>query len=89
MTFETNVVVCPHCNQSFEHNKINGVALIEAASDIEKRKRMYCKLSLDALERLQKEDKLNFPQIKKIILDNFNDYTRDIHTIIGFGRDAE
>jgi hypothetical protein len=89
MTFETNMVVCPHCNEAFQHNKINGMALIEAASDIEKRKRMYCKLSLDALERLQKEDKLNFPQIKKIVLDNFNDYTRDIHTIIGFGREAE
>lgn len=89
MTFETNIVVCPHCNAYFNHDKINGMALIEAASDIEKRKRMYCKLSLDALERLQKEDKMNFPQIKKIILDNFNDYTRDIHTIIGFGREAE
>lgn len=89
MTFEANIVACPHCGKTFEHNKINGVALIEAAADIEKRKRMYCKLSLDALERLQKEDKLNFPQIKKIILDNFNDYTRDIHTIIGFGREVE
>ena len=89
MTFESNKVVCPKCDNHFEHNKINGVALVEAASDIEKRKRMYCKLSLDALERLQKDDKLNVPQIKKIILDNFNDYTRDVHTIIGFGRDAE
>lgn len=89
MSFESNFVVCPHCNNKFEHNKINGVALIEAASDIEKRKRMYCKLSLDALERLQKEDKLNFPQIKKVILDNFNDFTRDIHTIVGFGQEVE
>jgi hypothetical protein len=89
MAFETNVVVCPHCNETFQHNKINGMALVEAASDVEKRKRMYCKLSLDALERLEKENRLNFPQIKKIVLDNFNDYTRDIHTIIGFGREAE
>lgn len=89
MNFESNIVVCPTCGNHFEHNKINGMALIEAASDIEKRKRMYCKLSLDALERLQKEDKLNFPQIKKIILDNFNDFTRDVHTIIGFGKEAE
>ena len=89
MTFDSNLVVCPHCNQNFEHNKVNGVAIVEAASDIEKRKRMYCRLSLEALERLDREGSLNFPQVKKIILDSFNDYTRNIHTIIGFGQDAE
>lgn len=88
--FESNIVVCPKCDHHFEHNKINGVALIEAASSIEKQKRMYCKLSLDAFERVQ-EDKGNipFPQAKKILLDNFNDFTRAVMTIIGLGRDAE
>ncbi len=89
MSFESNVVVCPECEHKFIHTKINGVALVEAAADIEKRKRMYCKLSLDALERLDKDGKLTFPQIKKIILDNFNDFSRDVHTIIGFGNEAE
>lgn len=89
MAFESNVVVCPNCDHQFIHNKINGVALVEAASDIEKRKRMYCKLSLDALEKLQRENRLEFPAIKKVVLDNFNELTRDIHTIIGFGKDAE
>lgn len=86
---ETTVVVCPHCGKQFEHNKVNGVALVEAAANIEKQKRMYCKLSLDALERLAKEDNLTFPQTKKVLLDNFNDFTRAVHTIIGFGREVE
>jgi hypothetical protein len=89
MNFESNIVVCPHCNETFEHNRINGVALTEAAASIEKQKRMYCKLSLDALERLEKEGKLTFPQVKKILLDNMNDFTRATHTIIGFGTEAE
>lgn len=89
MGFETNTVVCPQCSHQFDHSKINGIALIEAAANIEKQKRMYCKLSLDSLERLDKEGKLYFPQTKKILLDNFNDFTRAVHTIIGFGREVE
>lgn len=89
MNFDTNVVVCPHCGKQFEYNKVNGVALVEAAASIEKQKRMYCKLSLDALERLDSDGKLTFPQTKKILLDNFNDFTRAVHTILGFGNDAE
>lgn len=89
MNFDKNTVACPHCGKSFEYNKVNGVALIEAATSIEKQKRMYCKLSLDSLERLDKDGKLTFPQTKKILLDNFNDFTRAVHTILGFGEDVE
>ena len=89
MTFEATIVVCPHCGQHFEHNKVNGIALFEAAQNIEKQKRMYCKLSLDALERIDKNGPITFPQTKKILLDNFNDFTRAIHTIIGYGREVE
>ena len=87
--FEGNLVTCPHCGQHFENNKINGIALIQAAEDIEKRKRMYCRLTLDSLENLHKNGGLTFAASKKIILDNFNDFSRDIHTIIGFGTEAE
>lgn len=89
MSFEINTVVCPHCGKQFEYNKVNGVALVEAAASIEKQKRMYCKLSLDALERLDKDDKLTFLHTKKILLDNFNDFTRAVHTILGFGKEVE
>ena len=83
----TNSVVCPHCGKSFYHNKVNGIALLEIIQNIEARKRMYCRLSLDALERdLSGELPKN---VKKIILDNFNDFARDIHTLLGFGREVE
>jgi hypothetical protein len=84
-----NVVVCPHCGDKFIYNKVNGVALVQAAEDIEKRKRMYCRMTLDSLEKLHRDGGLTFAASKKIILDNFNDFSRDIHTIMGFGTEAE
>lgn len=87
--FVANVAVCPHCGKSFVHNKVNGVALVQAISDIEMRKKMYCRLTLDSLERAADDGKLTFPLIKKVVLDNFNDLTRDIHTILGYGEEAE
>lgn len=89
IVFSANIVTCPNCNHSFSYNKINGIALIEAVSNIESRKRMYCRLSLDALEKLDKEGRLNFSSSKKIVLDNFNDLTRDVQTILGLGLEAE
>ena len=80
-----NIVVCPHCGEPFEHNKINGVALVQLASDIEARKRVCLKLMLDSIERSTKEPTV----IRKIILDHTNDLVRDIHTLIGFGIDTE
>lgn len=89
IVYPANLVVCPNCNTSFNYNKINGIALIEAVSHIEARKRMYCRLSLDALEKLDKEGKLTFAASKKVVLDNFNDLTRDVQTILGLGLEAE
>jgi hypothetical protein len=85
----TNIIACPKCETTFEYNKVNGLAQVEVAQSIESRKRMYLKLTLDALERLYRENNPTFGVVKKIILDNVNDYTRDIHTILGFGEDAE
>lgn len=87
--FQPNIIVCPSCNHYFEHNMINGVALIDATHRIDARKRMYCRLVLDSVERLDKGGALTFPSIKKIILDSFNDFNRDTQTIIGLGADAE
>ncbi len=81
-----NIVVCPYCDQPFEHNKINGIALVQLASDIDARKRTYLRLMLNAIER---EESLDITKIKKIIFDHVNDFTRDIHTQIGYGIDAE
>lgn len=83
------IIVCPHCEQQFVHNKVNGMALIEVVQSIETRKRMYCRLALDAYERHEKDGTLTFAAAKKILLDNMNDFARDVHTILGFGREVE
>lgn len=88
-TVMQNVIVCPHCENAFVHNKVNGVALVQLASDIEARKRMYLRLMIDAVERLESQGNLDVGTIRKIIFDNTNQLVRDIHTNIGFGVDAE
>ena len=87
--FRANTVVCPNCNTQFEHNKVNGVALIQAASDIEARKRMYTKLMLDSIEALSRRGTIEFAVVRKIVLDNVNDFARDVDTILGIGVEAE
>lgn len=87
--YTSNIIVCPNCGKTFTYDKVNGIALIEAVSNIESRKRMYCRLSLDALEKLDKEGRLDFLSAKKIVLDNFNDLTRDVQTILGLGLEVE
>lgn len=84
----TNEVVCPHCSKVFIHNKVNGIALVELAQAIETKKRMHCRLTLSTLERELNQDVLP-KAIKKAVLDGYNDLARDIHTILGFGNDAE
>ena len=84
---QANIVVCPHCDKEFVHNKVNGISLIQGAQDIEARKRVYIKLMLDMLE--SRTSSKDFLVIKKIVLDHFNDMIRDVHTILGFGVDAE
>ena len=87
--YQANVVTCPHCSKIFENNMVNGLALQQAVGSIDARKRMYCKLSLDDLERLGRLGVISFPEAKKIVLDNFNDFVRDINTILGWGVEAE
>lgn len=85
--FVPNEIICPHCNKQFIHNKINGIALMEIVQSIEARKRMYCRLTLDSVEKMFNGE---VPRpIKKAILDGYNDLARDVHTILGFGLDSE
>lgn len=86
--YPSNIAVCPACNTQFPHNKVNGIAVIQAMNDIDARKRMYLRLTLDSLERLGNEKTLTFGMIKKVVLDNFNDFNRDIQTMLGFGEDS-
>jgi len=89
MEIPKNIVVCPKCDTHFEHNKINGIALLEAVQDIEARKKMYCRLTLDAIERVKEDEKIPYPVIRKIVLDALSDFARDVHSIIGFGTEVE
>lgn len=87
--FAGNIATCPNCGNTFTHNKVNGVALIQAVADIDSRKRMYCRLILNDLETLATRRQLNFNDIKKIFLDGINDFNRDIQTILGLDEDVE
>jgi len=87
--FAGNVATCPECGNTFPHNKVNGVALVAAVADIEARKRMYCRLTLNDLEKKALNKELTFQEIKKVFLDNINDFSRDVQTILGLDEDAE
>lgn len=82
-----NVVICPKCQEKFISNKINGLAIIEIAQKVEAHKRMHCRLTLNTLER---HFKGSIPQeVKKAVLDGYNELARDIHAIIGFGEEID
>jgi len=88
--YETKIT-CPHCSKTFMSNKINGLAMVEVAQDIEARKRTYCRLALNDIERLyrDKDSSADYFLVRKVVMDNFNDFTRDIHAILGFGEEVE
>lgn len=86
-TFTPNEVVCPKCDTQFTSNRVNGLALVEVATSIESRKRMHCRLTLNNLEREFKGQLP--PAVKKAVLDGYNDLSRDVLTILGFGNEAE
>lgn len=87
--FAGNIAHCPSCGEQFVHDKINGVALVAAISEIDSRKRMRCRLVLNDLEDLATANKLKFTDIKKIFLDGINDFNRDVQTILGLDDGAE
>jgi len=82
-----NIVVCPHCEHEFTHNRVNGIALLDIIQSVDARKRMHSRLTLDALEK-EFGGKVP-PTIRKAILDGYSDLSRDVQTILGFGVDVE
>lgn len=87
-TLAANIIVCPHCNNVFEHNKVNGIALLEIVQLIDAKKRMHCRLTLDSLERTLGKTP-EFASAKKAVLDGYNELARDVNTALGFGLDLE
>ena len=87
MQVTPSIIVCPHCDKEFMYSRVNGMALVELVQIIEQRKRMRIRLTLDSLDREFSE---GIPSpVKKAVLDGYNDLARDIHTLLGFGLDAE
>jgi hypothetical protein len=86
MDIQPNIVVCPHCEKEFTHNKVNGIALLEIVSKIESLKRMHQRLTLNAMER---ELGVLPKNVRKAVLDGYSDLSRDVHAALGFGLDAE
>ena len=82
ISIQPNVVVCPHCNKDFNHNRVNDLALLEIAGSIDAKKKMHCRLTLNTLERIF-PDGLP-PGVKKAVLDGYNDLVRDMNAILGF-----
>jgi len=87
-TLAANIIICPHCNNVFEHNKVNGIALLEIVQAIDSRKRMHCRLTLDSIERTLGKTQ-EFYAIKKAVLDGYNEFARGIEAGLGFGLDLE
>ena len=86
MEIQPNIVVCPHCEKQFVHNKVNGIALLEIVNKVEALKRMHQRLTLNAMEN----DLGTLPKnVRKAVLDGYSDLARDVHAALGFGNDSE
>lgn len=87
--FPANIATCPNCQHTFEHNRVNGVSLVAAVNDIDARKRMHCRLALDTIETHGGLSEVEFRAIRKVLMDSFNDFNRDVQTILGLADDVE
>jgi len=73
--------------ESFGHI-IQGLDTIDAAKIISKKNSKFLAIGLQELEESLDKDSEEFNTIRKLFLDNFNDYTRSIMRII-FGEIEE
>jgi len=88
MEITPNIVVCPHCEKDFVHNRVNGIALLDIIQNVQTKTRVHSRLTLDTLERFYGANEI--PRaVRKAILDGYSDLARDVQTILGFGVDAE
>ena len=57
---------------------INGLSVFDIVNKVGKKSRRYIASALSDVEDVLGEDSEEFQQVRKIFLDNFNDYTRSI-----------
>lgn len=82
VTVSPQTIVCPKCEQQFNYNKVNGIAMLEVMTTVESKKKMHCRLTLNTLER-ELKDTPYWPIVKKAVLDGYNDLARDVFAILG------
>ena len=68
-------------NKSYGHI-IQGLDTIDVAKIISKKNSKFLAIGLQELEESLDKNEKNFNNIRKIFLDNFNDYTRSIMRVI-------
>lgn len=88
MDITPNIVVCPHCEKEFVHNRVNGIALLDIIQSVQTKTRVHSRLTLDTLERTYGSGAIPHA-VRKAVLDGYSDLGRDVQTILGFGVDAE
>jgi hypothetical protein len=59
-----------------------GLTELEIVKLINKKKQRYCAIALNDLEEMITDAEI-FKQVRKILLDNMNGFTRSLFTIVG------
>jgi hypothetical protein len=67
---------------------IQGIDPIDSVKKVNRDTKTHCAILLSELEELLGKDNPNFPQVRKLVLDNFNNYKRNVYKVI-FGTDFE
>jgi hypothetical protein len=62
--------------------EFQGIPALEIIKLIDTRKKRYCAITLGDIEEIIK-DKDQLSKIRKIVLDNFNNYTRSVYSVAG------
>lgn len=87
--FPANIVTCPQCGSDFTHNKINGLSLVAAVSDINAQTRKHQRLALNSIEDHMDLTEPEFRAIRKVIMDSFMNLNRDVQAILGLDDGVE
>ena len=68
--------------------EIEDFDVVDVLTTIRRRQRRYIALLLSDIEEMAALDEQRYGIVRKLILDNFNDYTRSVFRVI-FGEDVE
>lgn len=66
---------------------VNGLSVMDVIANLRKKNKRYIANALDSLEQTLGENHPHYVEVRKIFLDNFNDYTRSV--LVSFIGDIE